>query len=65
MDNVKQHYMDRMTNYMSYRVYANMIKTNDTNTVQNLYDNLIQHVSDHPKWPSLLELFKTRIKIND
>lgn len=65
MDKVKEHYMERMTNYMSYRVYAHMIKTSDTETVQSLYNNLSKHVSDHAKWPNLLELFKTRIKVND
>lgn len=62
MTTEKQHYIDRINNYQAYRVWCNMIRTNDIDIVKALYDNLSQHLSDHPKWPTLKELFKERLK---
>ena len=51
----------RMNNPGVIRVYAQMIRTSHINTVKELYNNLVTHASDHPKFPDLEKLYKERI----
>ena len=60
---VQNEFYERMNNMSAYRTYALMIRTSELDVVQNLYDNLSTHVSNHPKYPQLHELFKERLGV--
>ena len=55
------HLYKRMSNPSAVKVYLQMIRTYEMDTVHDLYNNLTKEASDHPRYPVIKETYDERV----
>lgn len=56
------HLYKRMNDYFAMKSLVGMIETSDLPTVVQLYNNITEQASDHPKYPAIAQAYNKRIR---
>ncbi len=55
------HLYKRMNDYFAMKSLVAMIESHDLPTVVQLYNNITEQASDHPKYQAIVQAYKKRL----